>query len=111
MSRPAKGSIAEVNAAQRRIDASKPVVRVAFRVERSGQFKGDVTAVLPDLEANPGRWVCYVHIGQHSECSREWYYGTRPATDLEACTLLAELTQIYDDCTLRVVKRINAVRS
>jgi hypothetical protein len=80
-------------------------IPVVFRAEKSGTFKGEVTAVLPTLEANPYRWVCYAHIGQHSECSRIWYNSTRQATPIEYADLLAELQHIYDG-KLRVYQRI-----
>jgi hypothetical protein len=72
-------------------------MRVIFRATRSGDFKGDVTAILPDVEANRGHIVCYDHIGQHSECSFGWYQETRAAKPTEYADLLAELQQIYDN--------------
>lgn len=87
-----------------------PVCRVAFRAECSGQFKGHVTAVLPDCPANFGYVLSYAHIGQHSEASWQWYYGTRRATPQEYAPLLKELRGIYerepDAVRLRVVLRI-----
>ena len=83
-----------------------PTVRVLFRVDR-GDFQ-DVTAVFddPDFEVSKdGYAVCYAHIGQHSECSREWYNGTRAAKPSEYAPLLAELRQVYSDCRLIVGKR------
>lgn len=69
---------------------------VIFRAERSGHFKGDVTAVFPTLEGNPGEMTCYAHIGQHGSCSLGWYYRTRPAKPHEYAALLAELRGIYE---------------
>ena len=81
---------------------------VLFRVARSGQFKGDVTAVFPTLGANPGAMVGYARIGQHSECSEEWYCTTRPAKPEEYSDLLLDLHQQgYRD--LRVFKRRRTV--
>lgn len=106
--RPMKGTTAYDGACEcgGLIEAASPtVLRVAFRV---GQ--GDVVAVLPDLPANDYRWVCYAHVGQHSECSRKWYYRTRRATPEEYAPLLAELRSIYEadgDIVLRVVSRIS----
>lgn len=83
------------------------VIRVAFRIDRSGAHK-QVTAVLPDLEANPGHRVCYAHVGQHGECSWGWYYSTRRATPTQYASLLQELQSLYetDGVQLRAVKRI-----
>ncbi len=85
-------------------------IPVLFRAERSGQFKGDVTAVFPTLPASgPDEMTCYAHVGQHSGCTRAWYYGTRPATPDEYASLLAELTGIYctEGDTLKIVRRIS----
>lgn len=68
---------------------------VLFRAEKAGPHKGEVTAVLPALEANPGHLTCYAHVGQHSEGSRGWYAGTRAATEAEYADLLRELRGIY----------------
>lgn len=69
---------------------------VIFRADRSGDFKGQVTAVFPaDMS-------CYAHIGQHSECGDDWYRTTRPATPAEYASLHRELVQIgYDDLVVR----------
>lgn len=69
---------------------------VIFRAERSGDFKGDVTAVFPTLDGAPGEMTCYAHIGQHSACNLDWYYSTRPAKPNEYEALLAELRGIYE---------------
>jgi hypothetical protein len=79
---------------------------VLFRAERSGPFKGQVTAVLPTVEANPGMVTCYAHVGQHSEGSLEWYSSTRLATAAEYAPLLYELRGIYADCELVVKERM-----
>lgn len=70
-------------------------MRVIFRAERSGDFKGEVTAVFPDRHEWPGM-VCYAHIGQHGRCDSLWYRTTRPAKPEEYADLLAELRAIYE---------------
>lgn len=60
------------------------------------KWRGEVTAILPTLPANPGCFVCYAHIGQHGECSAEWYQGTKPATPDEFRDLHSELQARYD---------------
>ena len=69
---------------------------VIFRAERSGPFKGGVTAVFPTLPADRlgHEMTCYAHIGQHSGCSFDWYARTRLATPDEYKDLLAELAGI-----------------
>jgi hypothetical protein len=66
---------------------------VIFRAEKSGLFKGDVTAVFPyEPQGDTGRLMsCYAHIGQHSGASMFWYRGTRPATPAEYADLKREL--------------------
>lgn len=84
-------------------------MRVIFRADRHGLYKGDVTAVFPDEPEYEGNMVCYAHIGQHSRCSLGWYRTTRPATETEYADLLAELRGIYetgdDPVRLVVAKR------
>jgi len=58
-----------------------------------------ITAVFPTLPASPGRYLCYEHIGQHSECSKAWLLlDTKPAWEGEYADLRKELEQVgYDD--------------
>ena len=72
---------------------------IIFRAERSGDFKGDVTAVFPTLPADyAGRYfTVYAHIGQHGSGGFEWYRSTRAATPPEYAGLMAELRGIYED--------------
>ena len=67
--------------------------RVLFRAERSGPFKGDVTAVFCDEPADyEGRSMsCYSHVGQHSACDMSWYVKTRAALPSEYEALKHEL--------------------
>ena len=73
----------------------------------------DVTAVFPTLPANPGRLLCYAHVGQHSECSEGWFRDcTRQARVDEYAGLHREVQGIYgrdpDPFELVIVKRITA---
>lgn len=63
--------------------------RVIFKV-----IRGEVNAFMPDAEANPGRIVCYAHIGQHSEASMDYYRLGRPAKPHEYQELKDELGRI-----------------
>ena len=87
-------------------------IPVLFRIEHSGEFKGELTAVFPTLEANPGMLLCYARVGQHSEGSVDWYRGTRAAKPTEYVDLLRELRGIYEreGDKLRVMSRRPASR-
>ena len=82
--------------------AVPPILRVIFRTD----IIGEVTAVLPDLPASPGRFVIYAHVGQHGEATRGWYQTTRPALVHEYAALLVELRQIYYEDTLEIAQRL-----
>lgn len=71
---------------------------VIFRAERSGDFKGHVTAVFPTEPGTPDPWTftIYAHVGQHGTGSKEWYWATRAATPAESADLLRELRGIYE---------------
>ena len=90
------------------------VTPVLFRAERSGKFKGDITAVFPTLPGSPGCMTCYAHVGQHSSCTIEWYYTTRPARIGACADLIAELQSIgYDDLIIysRITSAVRAERN
>lgn len=70
---------------------------VIFRADRSGEFKGQVTAVFPTFEwDNKGNMTCYAHVGQHGGCSLDWYRSTRRALPSEYDALLRELRGLYE---------------
>ena len=68
---------------------------------------GDVIAILPEVEANPGMHMMYEHVGQHGEGN---YAGvlerTRLATPAEYAPLLAELQHIYAPLELHPVAKL-----
>ena len=78
-------------------------VKVIFRKDK----EGNVIAFLPELRVNHGNIASYMHIGQHSEASYEFYLTTRKANKNEYTDLFAELRKIYDDCELVVKQKIN----
>ena len=77
---------------------ARPLLPVIFRADRSGDFKGTVTAVFPTLPGTNGPYdcTCYAHVGQHGTCGRDWYATTRAATEAESADLLRELRGIYE---------------
>ena len=75
---------------------------VVYRV-----IQGEVLAIFPTLEANPGRFVCYAHVGQHSEASCDYARSGRLATEPEYRALHLELTERYaPEYSLTVKKKI-----
>ena len=82
-------------------------VKVIFRMDK---WLDECIAFFPELPGtNDYLMNCtsYVHCGQHGAASFNYYFeSTRPAMPEEYADLLAELTQIYNDCTLKVCKRM-----
>lgn len=74
-------------------DYDREPVPVIFRAEKSGDFKGEVTAVFPTLPGtnDANTFTTYAHVGQHGTGSRGWYKTTRPATAEELEPLRREL--------------------
>ena len=77
-------------------------VKVIFRKDR----EGNIIAFLPELRVNRGNIMSYMHIGQHSESSYQFYTETKKADESEYNSLLDELKRIYDDCTLAVKQKL-----
>lgn len=87
-----------------------PVV-VIFRADNGGD---NITAVFPEIPGTVGRddMTCYAHVGQHSACTRAWYYTTRPARPDEYRDLAAELAGLGYKLTVRqrITQTMNANR-
>lgn len=80
---------------------------VIFRTPRHGPFAGQVTAYFPTLPGTRAAHTCtcYAHVGQHGVAAYGCYQLERLATPDEYADLLRELTGIYDDVRLSVIKR------
>lgn len=74
---------------------------VIFREDKVG-----VTAIFPTIPGtNEYDMMCYAHVGQHSSCSIDWYYSTKPAKAKNIPALFEELKRVgYND--LKIVKEI-----
>ena len=86
---------------------------VMFRAERSGEYKGELTAVFPTLPGtNQFDFTVYAYTGQHGSGDTGWIARTRPAKPAEYARLLGELRRIYeqgdDPVTLRIAQRTPA---
>ena len=83
-------------------------LKVIFRKAKNPYTHEDeVIAVFPEIEANHGKILSYMHIGQHSEASVEFYWNTKKAVEVEYKPLLEELKVRYDDCELVVKQKVN----
>lgn len=78
-------------------DAPTPVL---FR--RDGK---EIVAVFPTIDEGRGQVSCYVHLGQHSGCTRGWYAKTKRATPDEYAVLKAELEAAPYRYRLKVLQR------
>lgn len=83
-------------------DTAEPV-EVIFRVERSGPFRGEVTAVFPAHPGtnDPATFTVYQHVGQHSTGTLGWYRQTRAAAVEEAAPLAEGLGRLGYDVFIR----------
>lgn len=77
-------------------------VKVIFRKTKDNE----IIAFMPEASVNCGNILSYMHIGQHSEASLEFYWTTKKATEEEYKQLLEELKMIYDNCILVVKQKI-----
>lgn len=83
-------------------------IKVIFRKAKNPYTNEyEIVAFFPEIDANYGNILSYMHIGQHSEASVEFYKETSKATREEYKSLLEELTALYDDCELIVKQRLN----
>lgn len=77
-------------------------VKVVFRKVKNG----DIIAFMPEIKANYGNIMSYMHIGQHSEASYKFYTETKKAVRSEYESLLKELERVYDGCTLIIRQKL-----
>ena len=77
---------------------------ILFRKDRK---TNEVVAFIPESTVNYGHILSYMHIGQHSEASLQYYWETVKATEEEYKSLLKELKSIYADEALVIKKRLN----
>lgn len=83
-------------------------IPVVLRAERSGPFKGTITAVLPTVLATPNaaEFTTFDLNGGFSAGSIGWYRGTRAATPAEAWKVLQTLQELFEDEALIPVSRM-----
>lgn len=74
-------------------------VKVIFRKTKDGE----IIAFMPEIPANYGKILSYMHIGQHGEADLEFYHETKKAAETEYKPLLEELKMIYEINNCKVV--------
>jgi len=77
----------------------KETVRVIFKIT---PYTGDCIAFLPDALATPGAIMAYMHVGQHAEACKEYFYDCTHATLDESKELEEEIVKIYDAEVIRI---------
>ena len=65
---------------------------VLFRKDKNTK---EVVAFLPECPVNYGNILCYMHIGQHSEATLQYYWDTVKATEEEYKPLLEESESVF----------------
>jgi hypothetical protein len=82
----------------------KEFTRVVFKMTPKDRFAGkECIAFLLDMDANPGRIMSYMHVGQHSEADIGFCVACHLATPEEYADLKEELESM--DYELKVCKR------
>lgn len=101
---PARGGTSRGLRGAKKRSSRVIILPVIFRAEKSGDHKGEVTAVFPTQQGTgPRDFTVYAHTGQHGTGTHGWYQQrTRPAKPAEYAPLLRELRQIYEQGEDRV---------
>lgn len=72
-------------------------VKVIFRKTKNPYTNEyEIIAFMPEINANYGKIMSYMHIGQHGEADLGFYHETKKATETEYKPLLEELKMIYE---------------
>ena len=86
-------------------ESGSDTMDVIFKKDRTGEVTAFFPETVYDGSCNPGMIMCYVHNGQHSEASLDYFNKCRPCSEEVYADLLTELERIYDDVNLVVKKR------
>lgn len=78
-------------------------MQVIFRKDKKTK---EIVAFLPEVPVNRYMIMSYMHIGQHSEASLEYFLSTEMASEEEYRNLYKELCKIYEE-KLTIRKRLN----
>lgn len=82
-------------------------LKVIFRKTKNPYTKeNEIIAFFPEISANYGNIMSYMHIGQSGEASMEFYWNTTKAKKEEYESLFNELKEIYNEYELVVRQRV-----
>ena len=79
-------------------------MQIIFRKDRKTK---DVVAFIPETLVHKYMIMSYMHIGQHSEASLEYYLSTEKVSENEYSDLYKELCGIYGEENLQIKQRLN----
>ena len=80
-------------------------MQIIFRKDKKTK---EIVAFLPEVPVNRYMIMSYMHVGQHSEASLEYYFlFTEKASEKEYCNLYKELCDVYYDEEIVVRRRLN----
>ena len=79
-------------------------MQVIFRKDKKTK---DIVAFIPETLVHRYMIMSYMHIGQHSEASLEYYLSTEKANKNEYVDLYKELCGIYGEKELQIKQRLN----
>lgn len=80
-------------------------MQVIFRKDKKTK---EIVAFLPEIPVSRYMIMSYMHIGQHSEASLDYYFlSTEKASEEEYCNLYEELCNVYYDEKIVIRRRLN----
>ena len=79
----------------------RSTTRVIFKNTPKRNGLVEAIAFLVDCPANPGNILSYMHVGQHGEASRGFFYDCTPAKPEEYADLKKELEFVGYDLQVR----------
>lgn len=80
-------------------------MQVIFRKDKKTK---EIVAFLPEVPVNKYMIMSYMHVGQHSEASLDYYFlSTEKALEEEYFGLYKELCDVYFDEKIVIRRRLN----
>ena len=90
------------------MDSEKTFTRCIFKMTPLFMGEKEVVAFLLDVPANPSHMMSYMHIGQHGEATKKFFYDCKLASPEQYADLKTELQSIGYRLIIR--KRLHHLR-